>query len=74
MSLPSSFEKKKKFIWLQQAESSIFTMEHGSLVAACRIQFPDEGSIPGPLPWERDGVPAIGPLVKSQILLLYMVM
>ena len=40
-------------------------MRHaGSLVLACRIQFPDQGWNLGPLHWER-GVPATGPPGKS---------
>ena len=33
-------------------------------VVACRIHFPDQGSNPGPLPWERR-VLATGPSGKS---------
>ena len=42
------------FMWLQQI-----------LVAACGIQFPDQGSNPDPLHWEQ-GVLATGPPGKSQ--------
>ena len=65
MSLLSFFFFFLIFIWLQQAGYSTFIVEHGSRVAACGTQFPDQGSIPGPLPWEHDGVPVTGPLVRS---------
>ena len=37
---------------------------HWALVVACGIQFPDQGSNPGPLHWER-GVLTTGPPGKS---------
>ena len=49
------------FIWL-----------HWILVVACGIQFPNQGSNPGPLHWEL-GVLATGPRRKSQILFLILV-
>ena len=36
----------------------------GSLVVACEIQFPDQGSNPGPLHWEH-GISTTGPPGKS---------
>ena len=50
----SSFKKKYLFLWLSQV-----------LVAACGIQFPDQGLNPSPLHWEL-GVLATGPPGKSQ--------
>ena len=41
----------------------------GSLVAACRIWFPEQGLDLGPLHWKR-GFLATGPPGKSQPLLL----
>ena len=54
------------FIWLQQvlvATCAIF------LVAACGIQFPDQGQNLGPLHWEHK-VLATGPLGKSPKIFL----
>ena len=52
----SSFKKKYLFLWLSQV-----------LVAACGIQFPDQGLNPSPLHWEL-GVLATGPPGKSLFL------
>ena len=52
---------------LQHVGSSIFfkNLQHaGFLVAACEIQFPDQGSNPGPLSWEHI-ILATGPPGKS---------
>ena len=38
----------------------VFVVACGLLVAACGIQFPDQGSNPGPLRWKH-GVLATGP-------------
>ena len=40
------------------------------LVVACGIQFPDQGSNPGPLHWER-GVLATGPPGKSRFFVCF---
>ena len=45
------------------AESSLQCV--GSLVAACGVQLPDQGSKPGPLHWQH-GVLTTGPPGKSQ--------
>ena len=44
------------FIWL----CPVLLGHAGSLLGACRIQFPDQGRNPGPLDWEY-GVLATGP-------------
>ena len=64
-------------IWLHQVlpvTRGIFTLAWGTqelsvvacklLIAACSIQFPDQGSNPGPLHWEC-GVSTLGPPGKS---------
>ena len=61
-----------KFFWPRRVlgaarGSSIFTVACGILLAAaCEIQFPDQGSNPGPLPWElrasASGPPGRSPL------------
>ena len=50
------------FIWLHLVLCRIF-----DLCAAHVIQFPDQGSNPGPLHWKQ-GALATGPPGKSQIL------
>ena len=66
---------KKKFIylfwlpWVLVAARGIFVVVRRQLVAECRIQFPDQGSNPGPLHWEH-GVLTTGPPGKAPFFIL----
>ena len=55
----------KKYIFIYLFAPGFYLQHTNSLVVACGIQFPDQGSNPGPLHWEH-GVPATGPPGKSQ--------
>ena len=68
-----SFFKKKYFVFIYLTVPGLscgtwdlrFSLRHaGSLVASCRIQFPNQGLNPGPLHWDHE-ILATGPLGKS---------